>query len=72
MSLIEYRNWFWNNYGPSLEWGYFNKVVFDLKYQHALEKKMISDVWCWQTEHNQCRIFIKNETILSHFILTFG
>jgi hypothetical protein len=54
--VTEIRNWFWATYGPASELGWNAK----------------GDIWAWDTEHGNKRIYLKSDEELTLFTLKFG
>ena len=59
------RNWFWTNYGPSGEYEYWATCFI---VNPELETP-VSTAWAWDTDYNHYRIYVKDDQVLSHFIL---
>ncbi|NDG30596.1 hypothetical protein EB118_11065 [bacterium] len=58
--LIEARNWCWQTWGPSCE--------LTLYYQ-VKESKYVTDEWCWHTEFDNLRIYLKSSKEANWFKL---
>lgn len=70
--FLEYRNWFWRTYGPSAE----INIWLKLKWIHSdpafLSKEYDTPVvteWAYSDQNNQLRLYLKDDSILSFFLL---
>lgn len=62
------RNWFWTNYGPSGEYEYWAACLAVYAKNPELETP-VSTAWAWDTDYHHYRIYVRNDAVLSHFIL---
>ena len=62
------RNWFWTNYGPSGEYGYWATCINVYAKNPGLEVP-VSKVWAWDTDYRHYRIYVKDDETLSHWVL---
>lgn len=72
ITFMEHRNWFWEMYGPSADISSW----IDLKWMHDFEPKDQEDysvplvtAWAWNSDHGHLKIYVKDEAVLSHFIM---
>lgn len=59
----ELREWFWENYGPSME------LEWALAQANANETEPI---WAWDTEHHNKRLYVRGDKELTFFQLKFN
>ncbi len=69
IELQKARNWFWTNYGPSGEYEYWATCNHVYAGNPKLET-LVSNVWAWDTDYNNYRIYVQNDEILSHWVLS--
>jgi len=50
--LQQWREWCWANFGPGCE----RDLAYRLKKSHQLK-------WGWQTDHNECRLYLTEESL---------
>jgi len=60
-----WREWCWSVFGPSSELGFVRMRPGQIK--------MESDqVWCWDTDFSNLRLYFKDDPTLSAFVLKWG
>jgi hypothetical protein len=62
------RNWFWTSYGPSGEYEYWATCFVVYTKNPDLEIPVSKD-WAWDTDYGNYRIYIKDDQVLSHWVL---
>jgi hypothetical protein len=62
-NFLDGRIWFWNTFGPGVE------LVISKNFQFAVDN--YNWAWTYSTEstNRRVKIFVKDETTLSHFLL---
>ena len=68
IELQHARNWFWTNYGPSGEYEYWAICNHVYANNPDLETP-VSKLWAWSSTYH-FRIYIKDDTVLSHWVLS--
>ena len=70
--IFDFRHWFWDNYGPSLEFRMWapmvsrNRMLVSKNLPVLME---VSEVWAWETEYNRARFYVRDDKTMSNFIL---
>jgi hypothetical protein len=68
IELQKARNWFWTNYGPSGEYSYWAMCLVAYAKNPELET-LVSTAWAWDTDYHHYRIYIRDDEVLSHWVL---
>jgi len=73
--FFKWRAWCWSTWGDSKE------LIEWMSDRHSVNKYMLpiikdfashNEHWCWQNDQYSCRIYLRSDIELSHFLLSWA
>lgn len=62
-NFLDSRIWFWDTFGPGVE------LVISKNFQFSIDNYNWAWVYSTESRNHRAKIFVKDETTLSHFLL---